>query len=85
MKILIQRVALLIILFCGIQSFGQPYPNPYRLVENWAKLPDGRIMGAVGKVVVDPDGEHIWAVIRCDATEPERFGDECLDSDLDPI
>jgi hypothetical protein len=42
-------------------------------------------MGAVGKVTFDPDGEHIWAVIRCSATEPERFGDECLGSDSDPI
>ena len=42
-------------------------------------------MGAVGGIDVDPDGEHIWAVIRCDATEPERFGNECLDSDLDPV
>jgi len=83
--ILFQGAALLILLFPGVQGFSQPYPNPYKLVEDWAKLPDGRMMGAVGKVTVDPDGEHIWAVIRCDATEPDRFGDECLDSDLDPI
>ncbi len=66
-------------------AHGQPYPNPYRAVDDWAKLPVGRVMGAVGDVQVDPDGVHIWAVIRCDATEPERFGNECLDSDLDPI
>ena len=34
---------------------------------------------------MDPDGKHVWAVIRCDADAPERFGNECLDSDLDPI
>jgi hypothetical protein len=34
---------------------------------------------------MDPDGEHVWAVVRCDATAPERFGNECLDSDLDPV
>ncbi len=38
-----------------------------------------------GGVTVDPDADHVWAVVRCDATAPERFGDECLDSDLDPI
>ena len=64
---------------------GQPYPNPYRAVDNWAKLPDGRQMGAVGDVQVDPDGVHIWAIVRCDTSEPGRFGNECLDSDLDPI
>ena len=42
-------------------------------------------MGAVGGVTMDPDGEHLWAVIRCDATAPNRFGNECLDSDLDPV
>jgi len=64
---------------------GQTYPNPYRAVDGWAKLPDGRQMGAVGDVQVDPDGVHIWAIIRCDASAPERFGNECLDSDLDCI
>ena len=45
-------------------------PSPYRLVDDWAKLPDGRRMGAVGKVTMDPDGQHVWAVIRCDAFDP---------------
>ena len=34
---------------------------------------------------MDPDGQHLWAVVRCTATEPERFGNECLDSDVDPV
>ena len=72
-------------LLTGVEAFAQALPNPYRAVDGWAKLPEGRQMGAVGGVDVDPDGEHIWAVIRCDATEPERFGNECLDSDLDPV
>lgn len=80
-----QLVLVAIAIFCALSLSAQPYPNPYILVEDWAKLPDGRKMGAVGKVVIDPDGEHIWAIIRCDATEPERFGNECLGSDLDPI
>jgi len=54
------------------------------MVDNWAQLPDGREMGAVGKVTIDPDGEHIWALIRCDAGV-EDFGIECLDSDLDVV
>lgn len=64
---------------------AQALPNPYRMVREWATMPEGRSMGAVGGVVVDRDGEHVWAVIRCDATAAERFGNECLDSDLDPI
>jgi len=69
----------------SVSVFSQGYPNPYATVESWATLPNGRIMGAVGDTDVDPDGEHIWAVIRCNATAPERFGDECVDSDLDSV
>ena len=69
----------------GAQLFAQSSPSPYRTVDDWAQLPDGRQMGAVGKITIDPDGEHLWAVIRCDASAPDRFGNECVDSDLDPI
>lgn len=73
-----------LLLIFGSTAIGQSLPNPYRTVDGWAQLPDGREMGAVGKVTMDPDGEHVWAVIRCDAPG-ERFGWECLDSDLDPV
>ena len=77
---------LIIVALCAAPAvFAQSLPNPYRLVDGWAKLPDGRQMGAVGDVTIDADGKHVWAVIRCDASAPERFGNECLDSDLDPI
>ncbi len=73
----------------GAELLAQSGPSPYRLVDDWAQLPDGRRMGAVGKVTMDPDGEHVWAVIRCDArgfdVTPSRFGNECVDSDLDPV
>jgi sugar lactone lactonase YvrE len=65
---------------------AQALPNPYRIAEGWAQLPNGRPMGAVGKVVVDPDGRHIWAVVRCEAlADPTRFGDECRDSKVDSV
>lgn len=73
-----------IIFIAGIEASSQSLPNPYRAVDGWAQLPDDREMGAVGGVIIDPDGEHIWAVVRCDAGG-EFFGVECLDSDLDPI
>jgi hypothetical protein len=79
--------ALLTITLLGsaVSAFSQSLPNPYRAVDGWAQLPDGRQMGAVGGVTMDPDGKHVWAVIRCAAAAPERFGNECLDSDLDPV
>ena len=65
---------------------AQVLPNPYRIAEGWAQLPNGRPMGAVGKVVTDPDGRHIWAIVRCERLEdPARFGDECRDSKADPV
>src|SRR5436189_1841964 len=72
----------------GVQRvlFAQVLPKPYRIVEGWAQLPMGRQMGAVGKVAIDPDGRHVWAIVRCDRLEdPARFGDECRDSKTDPI
>lgn len=75
----------LLLLAFTTAAFAQPYPNHYRSVEGWASLPDGRIWGAAGDLDVDPDGIHIWAVVRCDATAPNRFGNECVDSDLDSI
>jgi DNA-binding beta-propeller fold protein YncE len=41
-------------------------PNPYRTIENWAQIPDGR-MGAVAAVAIDKDGKSIWALERCGA------------------
>ena len=40
------------------------YPNPYRTVENWAKLPEGRKWGSTAAVEVDRAG-HIWVAERC--------------------
>ena len=65
-------------------SYAQPLPNPYRLVDGWAKLPGGREIGAVGDVDIDVDGRHVWAVLRCDAGG-DKFGYECLDSELDVV
>ncbi len=53
-------------------------PNPYRAVEGWAKLPDGRTWGSTAGVDIDPDGTHVWAIDRCGANS-------CAGSSLDPI
>jgi len=59
----------------GGSAFSQP--NPYRLVENWPKLPEGRTLGSVSAVTVDRDG-NIWAFERCGANS-------CAGSNLAPI
>ena len=85
-KSLFSRVILILPFFIlSSVALSQGFPNPYATIEGWAQLPDGRVQGAVGDLDVDPDGEHIWAVVRCDAIERNRFGDECMDSDLDSV
>lgn len=47
-------------------------PNPYRTIEHWAKLPDGRKMGSTSAVDIDKDGKSVWIAERCGANS-------CLD------
>ena len=55
-------------------------PNPYRTVENWAKLPAGRMWGSLSAVDIDKDGTSIWVAERCGGNSA------CLDSPtVDPI
>ena len=54
-------------------------PNPYKMQETWAKLPDGRKLGSAIKVQVDhSDGKSIWVFDRCGANE-------CTNSTMAPI
>ncbi len=52
-------------------------PNPYRTIENWAKLPEGRPWGSTAGVSVDRQG-NIWVAERCGANT-------CAGSNLAPI
>jgi sugar lactone lactonase YvrE len=42
-------------------------PNPYHVVEHWAKLPDGRVWGQAIGVDIDRDGTSLWVFDRCGA------------------
>jgi sugar lactone lactonase YvrE len=53
-------------------------PNPYKTVDNYFKLPEGRVWGATSAVDVDRDGKSIWVAERCGANT-------CLGSMLAPI
>jgi sugar lactone lactonase YvrE len=41
--------------------------NPYRTVEGWAKLAEGRVWGSTSAVDIDRDGRSIWVAERCGA------------------
>jgi hypothetical protein len=60
------------------QSDPNSAPNPYRTIENWAKLPEGRSWGQVISADIDRDGKSIWVVERCGGTS-------CAHSDLAPV
>src|ERR1051326_6250389 len=54
----------------GAQATMKPVndpPNPYRTVEGWAKMPEGRTWGATSAVDIDKDGKSIWVAERCGA------------------
>jgi hypothetical protein len=58
--------------------------NPYRPVDGWAKLPQGRVWGAVSGIIPDPDGQHLWVLERCGGNAGVFTGG-CVGSDDDPI
>ena len=53
-------------------------PNPYHVVENWAKLPEGRAWGQAIGIDVDRDGTSLWVYDRCG-------GKTCEGSKIAPI
>jgi DNA-binding beta-propeller fold protein YncE len=53
-------------------------PNPYHVVEHWAKLPEGRSWGMAIGVDVDHDGTSLWVFDRCG-------GKTCVGSSVAPI
>src|SRR5215510_3154418 len=52
-------------------------PNPYRTVEHWYTLPEGRSMGSTSAVWVAPSG-HIWVAERCGQNS-------CANSSVNPV
>ena len=65
-------------------------PNPYRAVENWAKMPEGRTWGATSGVAIDPDGTSVWVAERCGTFAPPALMKRgspfaCDGSNLPPI
>jgi streptogramin lyase len=53
-------------------------PNPYHVVDNWAKLPEGRRWGMAIGVDIDRDGTSVWVFDRCG-------GKTCAGSNIAPI
>lgn len=53
-------------------------PNPYKTIEGWARMPEGRTWGSTSAVDIDRDGKSVWVAERCGANS-------CVGSTLDPV
>jgi sugar lactone lactonase YvrE len=61
---------------CG-QADPNSLPNPYFTIDNWAKMPEGRMWGQTSQLSLDRDG-NVWVAERCGGTS-------CLDKTDAPI
>lgn len=59
------RFGAIIAVLAGATAHAQP--NPYRTVENFFKLPEGRAWGSTSAVDIDRDGASVWVAERCGA------------------
>ena len=69
------RTAILFLITVASAVTFAAQPNPYRTIEGWAKMPEGRTWGSTSAVDIDKDGKSIWVAERCGANT-------CLGSDL---
>jgi streptogramin lyase len=79
MRLALWAASLVVVALSGVRTHGQGAVqptndalNPYRSIEGWAKLPEGRTWGSTSAVDVDKDGKSIWVAERCGANS-------CLD------
>lgn len=56
--------------------------NPYQVVTNHFKLPEGRTLGSVAGVDIDRDGRSVWAFERCGGASQAQA---CAESSLAPL
>ena len=71
-----KTTTLCLMLACAGQIFCQP--NPYRPVDQWAQIPQGRKWGSASAIDIDRKTGNIWVVDRCGVAT-------CGGSTLDPI
>ena len=57
-------------------------PNPYQVVTNHFKLPDGRTMGSTAAIDIDRDGRSVWVFERCGGASQAQA---CAESTLAPV
>jgi streptogramin lyase len=73
-----RSIAILCALCASAFAQNNSQPNPYRTIEGWAKLPDGRTWGSTSAVEIGRDGRSVWVAERCGANS-------CAGKTDDPI
>jgi sugar lactone lactonase YvrE len=63
--------------YAQLYSAPNSQPNPYRAIENWGQLPEGRAWGQTSQLDVDRNG-NVWVAERCG-------GDSCAGRSEAPI
>jgi len=76
-RITLTLVVAIVAVLALLDGKASAQSNPYRLVDGWAKLSDGRTFGSVIAAAVDRNGD-VWAFERCG-------GDTCAGSTVAPI
>jgi sugar lactone lactonase YvrE len=69
-KVLVCTLAAIVAVSGGIvygQADPNSLPNPYLTIDNWAKMPEGRIWGQTSQLSLDRDG-NVWVAERCGGT-----------------
>src|SRR5712672_2718868 len=69
-KVLVCTLAGIVAVSGGIvygQADPNSLPNPYLAIDNWAKMPEGRIWGQTSQLSLDRDG-NVWVAERCGGT-----------------
>ena len=66
MRVLV-RFPLAVAAAWAISALLAAQDNPYRTIEGWAKMPEGRSWGSTSAVDIDRDGRSIWIAERCGA------------------
>ena len=61
-----------------VHAQGGSPPNPFRIIDNYFKLPEGRTIGSTPAIDIDRDGSSVWVFERCGASD-------CLASSLAPL
>jgi len=69
---------ILVVLGASLLAQDNTKPNPYRTMENWAKLPAGRSWGSTSAVDIDRDGRSVWVAERCGANSCAGKNDDSI-------